>query len=336
MIRIGNGVRTAERILGIDTSAYTTSLAVVNRGQVEWEAREVLAVPSGQRGLRPSDAVFQHIKHLPNLYARCVSETKNVTFQAVAVSARPRPVRDSYLPPFVAGVSVAEVITQSLSIPLVRTTHQEGHIRAGLYGDDPAFGDHFHVLHVSGGTTELLRVMGVGPGHFDIERVGGSDDLFAGQFIDRIGVALGLPFPAGKALQDLAGGSHNPVVLPRVAPRRKPDGVWTSFSGLTTAAERAILDHDAKDVARGVELALSRTLIALVLEGMTPGPLLIVGGVAASRQLREDCVTALHRDQGWRIRFGTPEFSRDNAVGVALIGWDRLTAGEGDNDGTNS
>ncbi len=329
VIRIGTRRNTVPRVLGIDTSAYTTSLAVVNGGRVEWEAREVLLVPPGHRGLRPSDAVFQHVRSLPELYARCETETNGVAFRAVAASTQPRPVPDSYLPPFVAGTSAAKVIAQSLKIPLFRTTHQEGHIRAGLYGEENAFGAHFHVLHISGGTTELLRVTRVGPGRFDVVRVGGSDDLFAGQFIDRVGVALGLPFPAGKALQELASESRNPVALPTVSPRQNKDGVWTSFSGLTTAAERSILQHDAKDVARGVEMALSRTLIALVLKGMLPGPLLVVGGVAANRQLRDDCVTQLNAQQGWRVRFGTPELSRDNAVGVALIGWDRLTASEG-------
>lgn len=330
VIRIDARLRTAQRILGIDTSAYTTSLAVVNGGHVEWEARKVLLVPPGHRGLRPSDAVFQHVRNLPELYARCATETSGGPFQAVAASTQPRPVPDSYLPPFVAGTSVAEIISKSLRVPLFRTTHQEGHIRAGLYGGDNAFGAHFHVLHISGGTTELLRVARVSPGGFDIVRVGGSDDLFAGQFIDRVGVALGLPFPAGKALQELASQSRNPVTLPEVVPRQKKDGVWTSFSGLTTAAERSILQHDAKDVARGVELALSRTLIALVLKGMPPGPLLIVGGVAANRQLRDDCVAELDHQQGWHVGFGTPELSRDNAVGVALIGWDRFIANEGD------
>ena len=323
-------------MLGIDTSAYTTSLAVVQGGELEWEARCVLPVPLGKRGMRPSDAVFHHIKNLPVLYTRAASETGSADFAAVSVSTKPRPRRDSYLPPFVAGTSIASVLATTLKVPLLHTTHQEGHIRAGLYGDPPGFGGKFHALHISGGTTELVRVTRLSPGQFDIEAVGGSDDLFAGQFIDRIGVALGLPFPAGKALEELASHSVHPVALPSSVPRIKDLGVWTSFSGLTTAAEHAITSHLPRDVARGVELALSRTLIALIRAGMPPGPLLIVGGVAANRQLRVDCNQELDRSQGWQVYFGSAELSRDNGVGVALIGWDRMTSDRGYDDGTNS
>lgn len=296
----------------------------------------MLPVPIGQRGMRASDAVFHHVKNLPDLYDRCVRETGFVSYRAVSVSTKPRPTVESYFPHFVAGLSSAELIATTLGVPLVRTTHQEGHIRAGLYGTSEDFGDRFHALHISGGTTELLRVERKSPGRFQMVLEGGSDDLFAGQFIDRIGVALGLPFPSGKALEELASHSSHPVMLPSSPPRKKAGTVWISFSGLTTAAERSIPDHQAQDVARGVEIALSRTLIALVRSAMAPGPLLIVGGVAANRQLRNDCDRELNPDQGWRVRFGTPALSRDNAVGVALIGWDRISAGKGDEDVTNS
>lgn len=307
-------------------------------GRVQWEARLVLPVAHGQRGLRASDAVFHHVKNLPVLYDRCVRETGSAVFDAVSVSTQPRPIVESYLPPFVAGISSAELIACTLAIPLLRTSHQEGHIRAGLYGDGDSLdlGDHFHALHISGGTTELLKVHRVRPGQFDVALVGGSDDLFAGQFIDRLGVALGLPFPSGRHLEELARGSVNPVALPFSPPRSKDTGVWISFSGLTTAALRAVPHHLPADVARGVEMALSRTLLGLIHATMAPGPLLIVGGVAANGQLRLDCTRELEPSQGWSVQFGTPELSRDNAVGVALIGWDRITMDKGDEDGTDS
>jgi N6-L-threonylcarbamoyladenine synthase len=303
--------------LGLDTSAYTASVALVDGRQVVREARRVATVPAGQRGLRPSEAFFQHVVHLPAL----VAEVKNGTpVRGVAVSARPRPHPDSYLPPFEAGRAAARLLADALGVPLVETSHQEGHIAAGLVDAGGPVSERFWALHVSGGTTELLAVRRQGVG-FALETVGGTSDLYGGQLVDRVGVRLGLPFPAGPALEALARTARDRVVLPFMAPVVR-EGRWTiSFSGPEAQAMRAI-DAGAEPaaVARAVEDVLAQALAALVrAAARPPAPLLVVGGVAANRRIRALMAEIVGPE--WPLFFASPELSRDNAVGVAWIGW---------------
>lgn len=310
-------------ILGIDTSAYTTSVAIVNRQGILFQARKLLPVPAGSRGLRPGDAVFFHVQNLPGLLDGW-QWRQGPGISAVCASVKPRPTKDSYLPPFVVGQQYARVASQFLDVPFFTTTHQEGHIRAGLYSVGQPLSEKFAVLHISGGTTELLSVTHRQPGLFDVTLVGGSDDLYAGQFVDRVGVKLGLDFPAGPALESLAKVWEHPLELPVSAPRFREGLWWTSFSGPESEAVRRI-DQGANpaDLARGVEMALARSLSRLVQAATSPGPLLVVGGVAANGTIRNVMRKELE-ELGWVLHFATPDLIRDNAVGVAYLGLDRL------------
>ncbi|MCL8207601.1 MAG: peptidase M22 [Actinomycetia bacterium] len=309
-------------VLGLDTSAYTASVALVDGRRVVREARRVAEVPPGGRGLRPSEAFFQHVVHLPALVAEVRGDA---LLAGIAVSARPRPVPDSYLPPFEAGRAAARLLADALGVPLVETTHQEGHIAAGLVDAGGPATDTFWALHVSGGTTELLAVRRRPPG-FAVESVGGTGDLYGGQLVDRVGVRLGLPFPAGPALEALARTARDRLVLPFMAPVQR-DGRWIiSFSGPEAQAMRAIAAGvEPAAVARAVEDVLARALAALVrAAARPPAPVLVVGGVAANRRLRATLADLL--GEAWPLFFASPELSRDNAVGVAWIGWWALGA----------
>lgn len=315
-------------VMGIDTSAYTTSVAVVGRSGVLFEHREVLAVSPGMRGLRPSEALFRHLKNLPGLMARWQALRGEVELAGVAVSTRPRPEPDSYLPPFVAGEECARVMHHLLEVPLVLTSHQEGHIRAGLASAGREEWQRFAALHISGGTTELLAVEITGPGRMAVEVLGGSDDLYAGQFVDRVGVAIGLGFPAGMALEQVAAGAERAAALTVGPPRHRDGRWWISFSGPESQAARLLAaGAPAAEVARGVELAVAGGLSALIEAACRPGPVLVVGGVAANQTVRRKLEQALPAGAGWRLGFATPELSRDNAVGVAYIGLDQLEHG---------
>ena len=189
--------------LGIDTSAYTTSVAVVDHnGACLSDARRLLAVKSGERGLRQSEAFFQHVNQLPELLAQALTDAGRPTLTGIAVSTAPRDVEGSYMPVFQAGVRLAESLSIALGIPLYRTTHQDGHLMAGCQSHPELLSRPFLAVHLSGGTTEILVCRFVGTG-FEAELVGGSKDLSFGQLIDRVGVRLGLPFPAGKAMEAL-------------------------------------------------------------------------------------------------------------------------------------
>jgi len=312
-------------VLGIDTSAYTTSAALFDGRRVVGEARRLLPVPSGQRGLRPSQAVFLHLRNLPEVLSEVLTGRR---LRGVAVSVKPRPAPDSYLPPFQAGETAARAVALAQGVPVWETTHQEGHLAAGLLDAGGPATAWCWAIHISGGTTELLRVERL-PGRLTVAVKGETSDLYAGQLVDRVGVALGLPFPAGPALELLSDTARDRVVLPVGAPRRQAGRVTISFSGPEAAALRAIhLGAEPAAVARGVEECLARALSKLVEAACEEaGPLLVVGGVAANRRVRRLLTDRLGPE--WPTYWASPERSRDNAVGVARLGWEALVEGVG-------
>lgn len=304
--------------LGIDTSAYTTSLALVNnRAELVWEIRKVLEVPQGERGLAQSAALFQHVQNLPRLVSKIPMESWGAV-SGIGVSVAPRPVEGSYMPVFTPGYGVAASLASGLRIPLLQTSHQEGHLAAGIISSQLPKRSHFLAIHISGGTTELLEVRQLEPGKLSIELLGGTTDLHAGQFIDRIGVRLGLPFPAGKSLEELAKQAKPEAAswLPSAV-----KGFEVSFSGVETAAQRLIdQDKDPSDVARAVEGCVARTVAKLLQAGIDKTGLtqvLIVGGVASNRFIRAELENRVLRKP--EFFWAQPDWSRDNAIGVAIL-----------------
>lgn len=304
--------------MGIDTSAYTSSVAVVNNnGEVIWDKRQLLKVQVGERGLAQSEALFQHIQILPDII-RLVPSDIWPEIKAIGVSTAPRPVEGSYMPVFTAGTAIASVLASSLNIKLIATTHQEGHLAAGEYSTAGLASSEFLAVHISGGTTELLRVSKPEPGKYSIVIMGQSTDLHAGQFIDRIGVRLGLAFPAGKELEKLAlkAAPGSASLLPSSV-----KGYEMSFSGVESAAQRMIDSHKRPaDLARAVEGCVVRT-IAKVLEKAVEETglreILIVGGVSSNNYIRTELTRKLNTQAV--IRWAKPEWSTDNAIGTAIL-----------------
>lgn len=197
--------------LGIDTSCYTTSLCLVDDAyEVVADERIILSVAKGGRGLSQSNMVYQHTRNLPVLFERLAGILSRAHIRAIAVTDQPRRRDDSYMPAFLAGLGYARALAAVLGVPLYRLSHQENHLLAvlrslGHIGTDPFYG-----IHLSGGTTDLLRAVPDARG-LDITRIGGTSDISAGQFIDRMGVALALPFPAGIHVDKLAQTVNPPV-----------------------------------------------------------------------------------------------------------------------------
>jgi N6-L-threonylcarbamoyladenine synthase len=320
-------IGVSEYILGIDTSNYTTSLCIVDpSGSRIWEARKLLSVAQGERGLQQSQALFQHVQNLPDLFSSVIPDARQI--KAIAVSTRPRPRDRSYMPVFLAGKSIAYSLAAVLGIPVLETTHQEGHIAAGegTSGEVPA--ERFFAIHISGGTTDLL-IVNRKPYGYEIEELGSSRDLHAGQFVDRIGVALGLPFPAGPHLEKLAAQSSNDKLEQQNRDFFLPSpvkGYNLSFSGPETKALRAIEQRQVPPqiIARAVENCIAKGLEKVILSATQEFALkhaLIVGGVAANQWIRERLVKRLeHPAVGMKLWFADPRYSTDNAFGVARIG----------------
>ena len=318
-------VKARGSFLGLDCSAYTTSLALVGDDEsLLWEGRRILPVREGGLGLRQSEAVFAHIKNLPPLWEEGAALLKEFPLAAVAASVRPRPAARSYMPVFRVSETAGALIAHSLGLRFFSFSHQEGHLAAGLWSAGLPAGRYLAV-HLSGGTTEILDVEESEGGRLAISLLGGGGDLHAGQFVDRTGVALGLPFPAGPALEQLAlQGTTGAVVLP-VAVK----GCEISFSGPASHAGRLLQRGcSGPDLARAVELCIADSLAAAL--GAVGGlhryaGILIVGGVAANSFIRRRLA---EKGPGAPIHFASPPFAGDNGAGPAVLAARRFAAEE--------
>lgn len=294
--------------LGFDTSNYTTSAAVCTDNEIK-SARRLLTVKQGERGLRQSDALFQHVKQLPDIVKE-LGTLENIA--AVGVSTRPRTVEGSYMPVFLAGISVAETAAAVLGVPLYEFSHQDGHIMAGIHSAAAytLLKEEFISVHLSGGTTELVKTAFNGKG-FSTEIIGGTKDISAGQVIDRTGVNLGMKFPCGAALDRLSQTADKGVRLPVSV-----DGGYFNFSGLETKA--ATIKCDKAELAKGVFETVAKTLVAALefcSKEYNIKKILFVGGVASNSLIRERIFSAF----GENVYFATPDMSTDNACGISIL-----------------
>ena len=221
--------------LGLDTSNYTSSVALYNsQARQVIQQKKLLPVKQGALGLRQSDAVFAHVKQLGALVRELMAQG-SVRLDGVGVSVRPRDQEGSYMPCFLVGELVAESIASVCGIQISRFSHQAGHIAAALFsaGQLGLLGQRFAAFHLSGGTTECLLVQPDPQWIFSVELAAQSLDLKAGQAVDRVGGMLGLPFPAGRQLEALALQSERRF---RVRPAMK--GRDCSLSGIQNQCER--------------------------------------------------------------------------------------------------
>ena len=297
--------------LGIDTSNYTTSVAVYD-GTGYKHSRKILDVKEGMRGIRQSDGVFIHNRELPDMIAERLRESGR-EIAAVGVSTRPRSVEGSYMPVFTVGHGYARAVAAALGARLFEFSHQDGHIMAGIYSANALelLGEPFISVHLSGGTTEILRTEYDGIG-FRNGIIGGTLDISAGQLIDRAGVAMGLKFPCGRELEQLANETDEFFKLPVSV-----KGAYMNLSGAETKLLRGI-DGKAPKTARSVLLYIRDVLVKTIAHAAEDTGLkkvLVVGGVASNMIIREGLKNLLKPE----VYFGSAELSSDNAVGVAVL-----------------
>lgn len=313
-------------VIGIDTSNYTTSIAFFDGVTGENESR-FLPVKPGELGLRQSDAVFAHVKSLPELSGRLFSHVRPDKIDAVGVSTRPRAVEGSYMPCFMVGLSHGKLLADTLGVPLIQISHQQGHVAASLWssGHMELMDEPHLAWHLSGGTTELLLVEPEG-WNVKCTRIGGTTDISAGQLIDRTGQLLGLPFPAGKHLDALSREAEGKDSF-----RVKCNEGEFSLSGMQNKVQQ--YHSSGKAPAETAAFAL-RCVVGAVYQATQqalkayPGLRVVFsGGVASNSMLRE-----LTRDLD--PVFAPPQFSTDNAMGVAVLTHralnDSLTDSEGE------
>ena len=303
--------------VGFDTSNYTTSIAVADEnGQIVANLKAPLPVKSGERGLRQSDAVFAHVKNLPSLTDELSAFLADYEPVAVGVSVTPRRAEGSYMPCFLAGKGAARMLAVSHGIPLFETSHQTGHILAALYSADCLFwlnpqAPAFLAFHVSGGTTDCVRCTPDPAQILRIEPVSASLDLKAGQAIDRVGLTLGLRFPCGQALEQLALQSDSKAHM-----QVKLRNGCCSLSGLQNQCEQMLKRGEAApDIARYCLNSVAAVIRAMTKAAAEPhSRVLYAGGVMSDRLIQNQL-----RTLPCESAFAEPSFSCDNAAGVAIF-----------------
>ena len=305
--------------LGIDTSNYTTSVAVADSdGHILLNLKRLLPVKEGERGLRQSDALFAHTKNLPLLMQELGQFLEgmgdDVKIAAVGCSATPRDAEGSYMPCFLAGVSAAETACAVLGCRKYSFSHQNGHVMAALYSSGKTElleqGEPFAAFHVSGGTTELLLVTPLENG-FVINQIGGSADMNAGQAIDRTGVMMGLRFPCGREMESICIGQ--PYRKGKISVK----GLDCNLSGLENLAAAHYKKTDSAEETSAYVLEY----VAATLDKMTEKlrethpemPIIYAGGVMSNKLIKSRL--AYRPD----VYFASPAFSADNAAGIALL-----------------
>lgn len=304
--------------LGIDTSNYATSVALVDNAEhkVLFSKKIFLPVKEGEKGIRQQQAVFEHIKNLTDIF----SNLKIGDIGAIGVSAKPKDEESSYMPCFLVGKMCAASIGASADVPVVYTSHQTGHLVSALFdiNDDKMFENQIIMFHVSGGTTDIV----LAEGGQAVKTLGSSLDLFAGQVVDRLGVKLGYPFPAGKYVSELANACSDKVQKPKICVNE----CNCNLSGLENQCNKLLADNYSKEYVCKYCLAF----IAHTVEKMIANarkvygdlPVVMAGGVMSSTFIKTQLTSQINN-----ITFVKPEFSRDNAIGVAVNAYRKVKYG---------
>lgn len=297
--------------LGVDTSNYTTSMALCGEdGKIYSNCKMLLDVGEGKRGLRQSDAVFAHTVNMP-LVAKMIGKADIL---AVGYSGFPRDNEGSYMPCFLCGKAYAHSLCELLDIPCGVFSHQRGHIRAALYsaGSEHLLGGEYIAFHLSGGTTEVLHV-----NKGRIELIGGTKDLTAGQAIDRIGVMMGCAFPCGKELDEL---SKDMVYTKKC--KISVDGYECNLSGLENLANNMYNSGASKEEVASFAIEYVLQTLDKITENIVSDhpdlPLVYSGGVMSNSRIKA------YFTNKYNAYFAAPDFSSDNAAGTALLTYDRF------------
>lgn len=302
--------------LGIDTSNYTTSTAIFDSSTgVMLQQKKLLPVKEGQLGLRQSDAVFHHTQQLHLLFSELVKDIDLKELKMIGVSSKPRPVDGSYMPCFTVGENTADVLSSALKVPLVRFSHQEGHISAALFSSkrEDLFSRNFLAFHVSGGTTEAVLAKGTNCG-FDIELVAKSLDLHAGQAVDRVGLMLGLSFPCGAELEKLALKNSEKI---KVHPKLK--GADCCLSGVENQCKKLIDSGKSPEYVADYCINYIKRSLGMMTDKLieTYGemPIIYAGGVMSNTIIKNEFT------QKYNAVFAPPAYSTDNAAGIAYLAY---------------
>lgn len=319
------------RVLAIESSCDESAVAVLDEhaGLIAHALFSQVDLHRVFGGVVPELASRDHVKKLLPLVRGILEESARRVpgaITGVAYTAGP-----GLIGALLTGAALARSLAFAWGVPAIGVHHLEGHLLAPLLEAEPPPFPHVALL-VSGGHTLLIEVAGIGR----YRVLGASRDDAAGEAFDKTAKLLGLPYPGGPELAQLATqGRPGKFSFPR--PMLDRSGLEFSFSGLKTAVRhavegRALTAQLRADVARGVEDAIVDTLIAKALRALDErqlSVLVVSGGVSANRTLRARLTQAVGA-RGARVYYPRIEFSTDNAAMIAVAGLARLKAGEHD------
>ena len=299
-------------ILGIDTSAYTTSIALIDEenNEILADERKLLEVKAGQKGLRQQEAVFQHLKNLPQLYSNITQDLSKV--RLVSVSSRPRNEEGSYMPVFLVGRNFGKVISDTINCEFIEYSHQENHISASLIDKNKNIGE-FLAVHISGGTTEFVSARKISKG-FETKIVGGTRDITFGQLIDRLGTMMEFPFPCGKHMEEYIEG----MIYGKILTPRPSKGSYINLSGMENYYGNLLNKNTKEEIIASLFEYIAECIINIInsLSHLGFKTIIISGGVASNSHIRN---IILKNTSDYDIIFPAVGNSSDNALGLAFL-----------------
>ena len=314
-------------ILGLESSCDDSAVALVT-GDRQILAQAVVGQNSAHQpygGVVPEIAARAHVEILPALIERVLAEA-GITIRdvdAVAATAGPG---------LIGGVMVALLAGKGLALaagkPLIAVNHLEGHALSPRLAD-PHLAFPYLLLLVSGGHCQLLEVAGVG----DYRRLATTIDDAAGEAFDKAAKLLGLPYPGGPAIEELAQAG-DPKALPLPRPMVGSGEPHFSFAGLKSAVQRAVVarEHSHEDIAASFQQAVVDCLVdrtRIALEKSDAPTLVVAGGVAANRPIRT-ALDNLAKQNGRAFSVPPAWLCTDNAAMIAWAGADHFAAGQFD------
>jgi len=307
-------------VLGIETSCDETGVALYDseKGLLGHTLHSQIKLHAEYGGVVPELASRDHIHHIIPLIDQLLKE-QSLQIEAIdSIAYTSGPGLSGAL---LVGSCVAEAMACSLNIPSIPIHHLEGHLLAPMLEEEsPSFP--FLALLVSGGHSQLIHVRAIG----DYSIIGDTLDDAAGEAFDKTAQLLGLGYPGGLALSNLAEKGSPFFTLPR--PLLNTHGFNFSFSGLKTAVltlvkKQEILNESIKaNIAYEFQEAITDVLVKksyLALEHLNLNQLVVSGGVGANKQLRKK-LTQLSSKNNFKVFFPAFEFCTDNGAMIALAG----------------
>ncbi len=307
-------------VLGIETSCDETGIALYDtkKGLLGHTLHSQIKLHAEYGGVVPELASRNHISNIIPLIDQLL---KDLSLQIDAIDSIAYTSGPGLSGALLVGSCVAEAMACSLNIPSIPIHHLEGHLLAPMLEKErPSFP--FLSLFVSGGHSQLIHVRAIG----DYSIIGDTLDDAAGEAFDKTAQLLGLGYPGGQALSNLAEKGSPFFTLPR--PLLNSHGFNFSFSGLKTAVltlvkKQEILNESIKaNIAYEFQEAITDVLVKksfLALKHLNLNQLVVSGGVGANKQLRKK-LTQLSSKNNFTVFFPAFEFCTDNGAMIALAG----------------